>query len=233
MVSRNRIRTISKLLTEDPDVFSKYMDAWNRGSVLELSDYHAVLGLLKKVVAKNGCSLDESKITVQLIPSGFVMKNIHINCPDSETLKKLAIRLAKQSEDPKIKHTFSHNLRINLYNSMNKDFANLVRNELNLNVKHYAMEVPADKKLNRKNLLPMVAITQAEEDISTEEELDDMDLSPSMGTDMQSQTPLGAPTAELEQPEQPQAESENILGMANQEGQEESPDSEISEIEFP
>lgn len=176
----NHIDKIARLLTEDPDViverspqishaFEQYKNAWKRGSILSLSDFHKVAGVLKKVAARNGCALDDARLTVMLIPSGFVLKNIYIDCGDHEKVQELAERLADQSGDPQMKHKFEENLRVNLYNAINREFADLVRKHYNLDVSHQMMDVGPNSKVERKDVLPMATITVPKVDVEPEE----------------------------------------------------------------
>lgn len=231
----NHIKKIARLLTEDPDVivercptitqaFERYKDAWKRGSILSLSDFHKVAGALKKVAASNECALDDARLTVMLIPSGFVMKNIFIDCGDHEKVQELAERLADQSGDPQMKHKFEENLRVNLYNAMNKEFADLVREKFNLDVTHQMMDVGPDSKTERKDVLPMATITVPKVDVEPEESVEDeLDLpmppggleggetppeglGPEGGPDLGPEAPMG-PEGGLEMPGPPGEEA--------------------------
>jgi hypothetical protein len=198
----DHVKKIAQLLTEDPDViveksseitkiFKSYKNAWKRGSILSLSDFHKVAGALKKIAAKNGCRLDDSRLTVMLIPSGFVMKNIYIECRDVEVLQKLAVRLADQSGDPQMKHKFDKNLRVNLYNTINKDFANLVREKYNLEVTHQMMDIGPSSKVDRKDVLPMATITVPKVDVEPEEKVEEEPLPEPPGPLGGGETPEG------------------------------------------
>lgn len=171
------IHKIASLITEDPDVFSPYQKAWKKGSALDLADYHKVVGALKEVARRNDCELDESRLTVELIPPGFIIKNIFLDCGDPRKKLQLAQRLADASGDDDIRHSFDENLRINLYNAINKEFAELVRDQFNLEVTHQAMDVGPDSEIDRAEILPMCTIIAPSASVRP----DESELPPDLG----------------------------------------------------
>lgn len=173
---------------------SAYSDAWKRESCLELSDYYNVVGLLKKVAEDNGCELDIKRLTVKLIPPGFIIKNVSLHCPDIQQQRDLAQRLSKQLEDQEIRHKFEHELKVNLYQAMNKEFGNAVRGELGLEVSHQKIDVGPNSKIKRKDILPMITVVKIDkvEEPPEEEE----DALPDMGE-------LGVDDENLGLPEEP------------------------------
>ena len=154
----NNISKIASMLTEDPDVFSDYEDAFREHSTLDDDVYGDIVRILKDVVEKNGAQLDHSKLSVQFNPAGLTLKNIYIDVVDPSVKRELIDRVAQTTGDDNIKHNFNKNLRINLYNAINREFADRVRTELNLEVSHQAMN-PEDSE-NPSEVLPMATFTQ-------------------------------------------------------------------------
>lgn len=191
------VRKIASLITEDPDVFSTYRKAWKKGSALNLSDYHKVVGALKEIARRNECELDESKLTVQLIPPGFVIKNIHLDCGNPKKKLELSQRLADASGDDDIRHTFDENLRINLYNAISAQFANMVRDQFNLEVTHQALDVGPDSDIDRAEILPMCTVIAPSVSVRPEEPIAPMG---DMGADLGMDAGLGGPADDMDLP---------------------------------
>lgn len=152
------IKNIAKILTEDPDVFSKYEEKFEENTVLDEEVYGEIVGILKSVAKKNGLILDHTKLKVKFNPAGLTIKDIYLDCPDPRTKRDLAKRVAKITGDDNVKHTFNKNLRINLYNAINREFADKVREELNLEVTHQARD--PENAENSSEVLPMSTFTQ-------------------------------------------------------------------------
>lgn len=215
----NIINKIANTISEDIDVFEKQEKKWAEKSVLSDDSYYKAIGILKDVCKKNGCVLDHTKFAIEFIPSGFVIKNIYIDCPNPKKKKELVDRLALQSGDESIKHTFNDNLRVNLLNAMNKDFGERIREELNLDVTfQFRALPPGSERAERTEMLPMVTITtpkmkgQAEDKIEGfEEPLDNLpglDLGFEEPEQEQNQELL---KPELEEPELPKGPSPEDL----------------------
>lgn len=200
-----RVKDIAVLLTEDPSVMSAYADAWKRESSLELSDYYNVVGLLKQIAEENGCELDIPRLTVKLIPPGFVIKNISLHCPDIKHQRELAKRLSDQLDDQEKRHKFEHNLKANLYQAINKQFGDAVRRELGLEISHQVMDVGPNSKVKRKDVLPMATVIK----------LDKVEEPP------EEEEPLFPPGGELGAEEPPLPGEEEML--PSEEGMEEPP----------
>ncbi len=83
---------IAQLITEDPDVFEAHSNQWEKNTVLSDENYFEVVAILKDVAKKSGCVLDHTKLKVEFIPPGFIMKNIHLDCPDPSMKKELVDR---------------------------------------------------------------------------------------------------------------------------------------------
>lgn len=152
------VQDIAQLITEDPDVFTKYQDKFSDHTVLDEEIYGEIVGILKDVAKNNGLVLDHRKLKVKFNPAGITLKNIHLECPDSTVKRDLANRVAEITGDDNIKHTFNKNLRVNLYNAINREFADRVRDELNLEVTHQSVD-PNDLS-DTSDILPMATFTQ-------------------------------------------------------------------------
>lgn len=187
------IKKIAKVLTEDPDIFSNYQEKFRSNTVLDEEIYGEIVGILKDVAQKNGLQLDHRRIKVKFNPAGLTIKNIRLECPDSRTKRELAMRVAEITGDDNIKHTFNKNLRVNLYNAINKEFADRVREELNLEVTHQSLD-PENAK-DPSEIMPMATFTQPA--VTAEKPEEEMDLAGPTGAE-----PEGGP----EVPEEPGAE---------------------------
>ena len=183
MPSDREIWRIARTISEAKDPLEDYHDKWNSKTVLSDDTYYQVVGILKKVAAENGCVLDHRKLSIEFIPPGFIIKNIYLDCPDPSHKKKLVKNLADSTGDETIKHTFDDNLRVNLYNALNRVFGDRVREELNLDVTHQFQALPpgSDDEA-RSETLPMVTVTTPKVDTGVEDDVfgdDDLgDVSP-------------------------------------------------------
>jgi len=189
-----RIKKIAEFMIEDEDPLSDFHDKWASKTVLGDDTYFKVIGVLKSICKFNGCILDHSKLSVDFIPPGFVIKNVYIDCPDPAKKKELINRLAKQTGDNTIKYKFDENLRVNLYNTMNKEFADKVREELDLDVSHQFMALPpGSKRARRVEVLPMITITTPKVEVEGEEFPEEMmgPEMPDMGMEMGPEAPMG------------------------------------------
>ena len=159
------VNRIARLITEDPDilserenVFSKYQDKFRDHTVLDAEVFGEIVGILQDVAEMNGLTLDRSRLKVRFNPSGITIKNIILDSPDSVTKRELAHRMADITGDDNIKHTFSKNLKVNLYQAISGEFADRVREELNLEVTHQSRD-PGDAR-DPSKILPMATFTQ-------------------------------------------------------------------------
>jgi hypothetical protein len=164
---------IASVITEDPDIFTKYSDTFNQNTVLDEETYGEIVGILKDVAKQNGLILNHRKLKIRFNPAGLTIKNIDLDCPDAHTKRELAKRVAAITGDDNIKHTFNKNLKVNLYNAINREFSDRVREELNLEVTHQTVE--ANDPLSAPGVLPMATFTQpAVRAEKPEEELEDI-----------------------------------------------------------
>ena len=173
------VKGIARLITEDPDVFSVYQDKFRDHTVLDAEVFGEIVGILQDVAANNGLVLDRSKLKVRFNPAGISIKNIHLDSPDSATKRDLADRIATMTGDDNIKHTFSKNLRVNLYQAISGEFADRVREELNLEVTHQSRD-PQDAD-DPSGILPMATFTQPA--VTAEAPEEEFDMGEPMGAE--------------------------------------------------
>lgn len=171
------IGRIARTLTEDENPLADFHNEWESKSVLSDDTYFQVIRILKDVVENNDCILDHRKLAVEFIPPGFIIKDIWIDCPNPETKRSLVERLAEQTGDESIKHTFDNNLRVNLYTAMSGEFGDRVRDELNLNIAHQFKALPpGSDRTDRAEVLPMATIMTPNMETEEEEEMEDLGL---------------------------------------------------------
>lgn len=164
-------RIARTILSEAKDPLDDYHEKWNDKTVLSDDTYYQVIGILKKVAEENGCVLDHRKLAIEFIPPGFIIKNIYLDCPDPNKKKELVQNLAASTGDETIKHTFDDNLRVNLYNALNRVFGDRVREELNLDVTHQFRALPpGSDDEDRSETLPMVTVTTPKVDTGIEDD---------------------------------------------------------------
>lgn len=152
------INRIANLITEDPDVFTKYHEEFEENTVLDEETYGEIVGILKDVAEENGLVLNHRNLKIKFNPAGMTIKNIDLSCPDAVTKRDLANRVAAITGDNNIKHTFNQNLKVNLYNAINREFADRVREELNLEITHQTVD--PDEVEDPSEVLPMATFTQ-------------------------------------------------------------------------
>lgn len=191
------VRGIARLLTEDPDIFKNYRKVFQANTVLDEDIYGEIVGILKDVAEKNGLILDHRKLKVKFNPAGITIKNIHLDCPDTNTKRELAHRVADITGDDNIKHTFNKNLRVNLYNAINREFADRVREELNLEVTHQSMD--PEGAMDPSEVMPMATFSQPA--MTAEKPEEELDMGEPMGPE-----PEGGPA-------QPAPEEAGLGGM--------------------
>lgn len=171
------IGRIARTLSEDENPLADFHGEWESKSVLSDDTYFQVIRILKDVVENNDCILDHRKLAVEFIPPGFIIKNIWIDCPNPETKRSLVERLAEQTGDESIKHTFDDSLRVNLYTAMSGEFGDRVRDELNLNIAHQFKALPpGSNRSDRSETLPMATIMTPNMETEEEEDLEGLDL---------------------------------------------------------
>jgi hypothetical protein len=180
------VKGIARLLTEDPDIFSDYQAKFSEHTVLDEEIYGDIVGILKDVAEKNGLILDHTRLKVKFNPAGISIQNIHLEAPDPRVKRDLIARVAEVTGDDNIKHTFNKNLRVNLYNAINKEFADRVREELNLEVTHQSTD--PDMATNSSEVLPMATFAQPA--VTAEKPEEEMDMAGPMGAE-----PEGGPEA--------------------------------------
>jgi hypothetical protein len=173
------VKRIARLITEDPDVFSVYQDKFRDHTVLDAEVFGEIVGILQDVAANNGLVLDRSKLKVRFNPAGISIKNIYLDSPDSATKRDLAHRIATITGDDNIKHTFSKNLKVNLYQAISGEFADRVREELNLEVTHQSRD-PGDAD-DPSTILPMATFTQPA--VTAEAPEEEFDMGEPMGAE--------------------------------------------------
>ena len=154
----NFIKKIAAMLTEDPDIFSDYQEQFRKNTILDEEIYGDIVGILKDVAENNGLTLDPSTLKIKFNPAGFTIKNIHLDCSDAHAKRILINRVAEITGDDNIKNTFNKNLRVNFYTAINKEFANRVREELNLEITHQSNDLLGAE--DSSNVLPMATFTQ-------------------------------------------------------------------------
>jgi len=183
------ILKIASLITEDPDIFDDYQEKFAENTTLDEEVFGDIVGILKQIAEKSGLVLDHRRLKVKFNPAGLTIKNIYLNCVDPQKKKELVARVADTTGDDNIKHNFSKNLRVNYYLAINREFADRVREELNLEVTHQSTN-PEDGH-DPSELMPMATFTQpsvtAEE---PEEEFEDpMGAEPEGGPEPTEQMP--------------------------------------------
>jgi hypothetical protein len=188
------VKGIAKLLTEDPDVFSDYQQKFSENTVLDEDVYGEIVGILKDVAEKNGLILDHSRLKVRFNPAGISIKNIYLDCPDPRTKRDLANRVAEVTGDDNIKHTFNKNLRVNLYNAINREFADRVREELNLEVTHQSLD--PEGSADPSEVTPMATFTQPA--VTAEKPEEEMDMGEPMGAEPEGGPEMPAPEGEMD-----------------------------------
>ena len=187
------VKGIARLLTEDPDVFSDYQAKFNEHTVLDEEIYGEIVGILKDVAEKNGLILDHSRLKVKFNPAGISIQNIHLEAPDPRVKRDLINRVAEVTGDDNIKHTFNKNLRVNLYNAINKEFADRVREELNLEVTHQATD--PEMARNSSEVLPMATFAQPA--VTAEKPEEEMDMAGPMGAEPEGGPEAPAPAGDM------------------------------------
>ncbi len=154
----NFIKKIAAMLTEDPDIFSDYQEQFRKNTILDEEIYGDIVGILKDVAKNNGLTLDHSTLKIKFNPAGFTIKNIHLDCSDAHAKRKLINRVAEITGDDNIKNTFNKNLRVNFYTAINQEFADRIREELNLEITHQSRDLMGAE--DSSNVLPMATFTQ-------------------------------------------------------------------------
>ncbi len=166
MINKNFIKKIAEMLTEDPDIFSDYQEQFSKNTILDEEIYSDIVSILMDVAKNNSLKLDVKKLTIKFNPAGFTINNIHLQPLIDPTVKKsrkeitkeLADRVAEITGDPNIKNTFHKNLRVNFYTAINQEFADRIREELNLEITHQSRDLMGDE--DSSNVLPMATFTQ-------------------------------------------------------------------------
>jgi len=190
------IAKIASLLTEDPDIFSDYEKAFEDQTVLDQSIYGDIVRILKEVAENNGMVLDHTKLKVRFNPAGLTLRNIHLEVVDPAVKRELVDRVAQTTGDDNIRHNFSQNLRANLYTAINKEFADRVREELNLDVTHQTTDVEGLE--DTSEVLPMATFVQPAATAERPEE--EMDMGEPVGAEPEAELAPEAPPMEPPMP---------------------------------
>ena len=171
MKNNPHIDIIARLISEDSSMFDDFQDKWESKTVLNDDTYFKVIGILKQTCEDNGCKLDYSRLAVDFIPPGFVIKNIFIDCPNRAKKKELVDALVRTTGDRTLLHTFDDNLRVNLYHALSRQFAEKVRYELDLDITHQFRALPpGSDRSDRAEVMPMCTVTVPKVSLEDEEE---------------------------------------------------------------
>lgn len=152
------ILKIASLITEDPDIFDEYQEKFQEHTTLDEEIFGDIVGILKQVADDNGLTLDHRRLKVKFNPAGLTIKNIYLNSSDPNKKRELIANVAEITGDENIKNNFNKNLRTNLYLAINREFADRVREELNLEVTHQSNE-PVEGE-DPSEIMPMATFTQ-------------------------------------------------------------------------
>jgi hypothetical protein len=145
----DHIARIAQLLTEDPDSILKSLNAddkrWDEETVASKENSIEAVKILAKVASDNGCILDQDKITTKLKDDGFTLRNVIIRCEDPAAKQELKQRLADTTGDESILNSFDKNLHASLYQAINAEFADRLKEEAGLEVSHVKHEDEDDE----------------------------------------------------------------------------------------
>jgi hypothetical protein len=152
------IQKIATLITEDPDIFANYQEKFKEHTTLDAEIFGDIVGILKQVAEENGLILNYDRLKVRFNPAGLTIKNIYLVADNPSKKRDLIAKVAEVTGDDNIKNNFNENLRNNLYLAINREFADRVREELNLEVTHQSTE--PEEGENSSEIMPMVTFTQ-------------------------------------------------------------------------